>query len=112
LRWDAGAPRKLCFERIQVGADATLLISVAYPSSVTATAFTVYANGPHWCNTAWGDSCYASFAQVGSIAEVRASAGDTWHFDPTTGLLSLRIVQPPSDHTGSPRRCCSPQPQP
>ena len=33
---------------------------------------------------------------------MRASAGNTWHFDPTTGLLSVRIVQPPSDHTGSP----------
>ena len=39
-----------------MGADAILLISLAYPSSVTATAFTVYAKGPDWCSTAWGYS--------------------------------------------------------
>ena len=51
LRWNAGAPRKLCLDRIQVGADTSLLISLAYPPSVTATDFTIYANGPHWCTT-------------------------------------------------------------
>ena len=54
------------------------------------------------CNTAWGVSCHASFAQLSSVAAVRASAGNTWHFDPSTGLLYLRIVQPPTDNTGSP----------
>ena len=85
-----------------MGADATLLISVAYPAGVTAADFTVYANAPSWCSTTWGDSCSASFSQVDSIAEVRASAGNTWHFDPATGLMSLRIVQPPTENTGSP----------
>ena len=85
-----------------MGAEATLLISVAYPASVTAANFTVYANAPFWCSTEWGVSCSASFYQVDSIAAVRASAGNTWHFDPATGLLSLRIVQPPAGNTGSP----------
>ena len=38
----------------------------------------------------------------GDSHQVRASAGNTWHFDPSTGLLYLRVVQPPTDNTGSP----------
>ena len=103
LRWDQGSPRKLCFERVQVGANTQLLISLAYPtSSVSAASFTVKANAPSWCSTSWGDSCSQTFSQVTSIGAVRASAGNVWHYDSAGGLFYLRIVQPPKDNTGSP----------
>ena len=85
-----------------MGAGTALLVSVAYPSSVTAASFTIYANAPPWCSTAGGNSCSTAFTQAASVAAVRSSAGDEWHFDSASGLLTLRIVQPPTDYTGDP----------
>jgi len=98
LRWDAGSPRRLTISRLQVPYEGTLVLSIAYPA---ATSFAIRAVAPPWC-TEWArQSCTWDFSQVASVAEVRDSAGDAYHFDGE--LLYVRLVQPSQGNTGTPQ---------
>ena len=80
--------------------DTKLVLSIAYP--LTARVSSVIAAVPSWCHP-WAGSdrqCSETFSPVGTVAAVRASEGNTFHF--SEGVLTLRIVQPPTDRTGSP----------
>lgn len=93
-------PARLVIKRVQVPHDAKLLLSVAYPAGTSVAAVTAFA--PSWC-LPWANEhykCEESFTRVGSLWAVRASAGNTYHFE--NSLLTVRIVQPPPHHTGSP----------
>jgi len=101
VRFMNGAtPRSLVIERVQVPYDTKLVLSIAYPADATVSSIT--AGVPSWCDR-WAGSdrqCSETFSSLSTVAAVRASEGNTFHF--SEGLLTLRIVQPPTDRTGSP----------
>ncbi len=100
VRFAHGGPRELNIKRIQVPHDTKLLLSIAYPTSVNTVSVTARASP--WCFP-WESSnrrCTETFTRVGSIAQVRASLGNTYHLG--NGALTLRIVQPPPGWTGRP----------
>ena len=100
VRFLAGGPRALNLSRIQVPHDTKLLLSVAYPPSVSAVSVTAFASP--WCFR-WESAtrpCTHAFTRVASVAQVRASAGDTYHLG--GGRLTLRVVQPWPSATGYP----------
>lgn len=100
LRFDEGAPLELVVQRVQVPHDTKLLLSIAYPSNVVDATVTAFA--PSWCFP-WESatqSCTQCFTRVSSVAQVRASLGDTFHL--SDGVLTVRIVQPPESWTGRP----------
>ena len=100
LRFDVGAPKRLTVKRIQIPHDTKLLLSIAYPLTITAAS--VVAHAPSWC-LPWVSvtrHCFTTFTRVGSVAEVRASLGDTFHLD--DGVLTIRVVQPPKSWTARP----------
>ena len=100
MRLTAGGPRRLSIKRVQVAHDTKLLLSIAYPPSVTQAS--VVAHAPSWC-TPWESAtraCTTTFRRVASVAAVRSSNGDTYHL--SNGLLTVRVVAPPNDRTGSP----------
>ena len=60
------------------------------------------AIAPQWCWPSRTQSCSTSFRRVGSVAEVRASLGDTYHWSAADGVLTIRVVQPPPNDVGRP----------
>ena len=100
VRFIAGGPRELNVTRVQVPHDTKLLLSIAYPLSVTSVRVTAYA--APWCwNYVWaGRVCSEEFTRVSSIDQVRVSLGNTYHLG--GGALTIRVVQPPKDSTGNP----------
>ena len=97
LKLFGGSPRKIRFELIEAGPDTPMLLSIAYP---LGTSFTITANAA-WCSSSPEYSCQESFHSVNSIAEVRKSIGNTYHFS-KEGLLTLRIIQFPQTYVGNP----------
>ena len=98
--FEGQTPARLTIGRQQVSHDAVLLLSIAYPTNTSIR--TVYATAPAWC-LPWENEnrkCTETFTEVNSIAAVRASAGNVYHF--SDSILILRVVQPPGDRTGSP----------
>jgi len=93
-----GAPRSVRFEQIEVDPSSPMLLSISYPlgTSFTITAHAVY------CTDGNQYSCTETFQQVSSMEEVRNSIGNTYHVDSSTGLLTFRIIQTPSNFVGRP----------
>jgi len=98
ISFEAGSPRALRIDRMQVSSQTALVLSIPYPRSVTS--FRIAAHAPPWCSASATRACTTSFRPVSSLQEVRASAGDVYHW--ADGLLYLRLVQPPADFTGAP----------
>ena len=102
MRFNDGlTPASLSIQRVQVPHDTTLVLSIAYPTVVTSVS--VVARVPAWCDQ-WanaGRKCSETFGAVTSVAAVRASLGNKYHFG--DGVLTIRVVTPPDDRTGSPR---------
>ena len=101
MMFNAGSPRQLTLTNVQVKHDTKLLLSLSYPSG---TSFTVTANAAPWCNCFSNcgvtKSCNETFTSVASADAVRASPGNTYHFDGT--YLYVRVVQAPQGYTGTP----------
>jgi hypothetical protein len=98
LRFIQSVPKVIRITRIQVAHTSKLILSIAYPTD--ASVVSIIAAVPSWCSRSATRSCSEVFTRVGSIAAVRSSLGNTYHL--ADGLLTVRIVQPPDDRTGSP----------
>merc|ERR1712157_381342 len=96
LSLNDGAPKRLTIKEVEVDPSTPLIIAISYPVD---TSFTIRAT-VGWCSPSSSYSCQEIFTRVNSLAEVRYSAGNTYYFDETTGLLYLRIVMPPKYFTG------------
>lgn len=97
LELDGGAPKSLRFEQIEVDPATPLLLSIAYP---IGTSFTIVAHAAY-CSDSEFYSCEETFTQVSTIAEVRASMGNTYHVD-SNGVVTFRIIQTPKTYVGNP----------
>jgi len=96
LTLDGGSPKKLDIRFVEVDASTPLILAIAYPLQ---TSFTITANAAYCSESEWY-SCQESFTPVNSVSEVRNSDGNTYYFDASTGLLYLRVIQPPQTFTG------------
>jgi hypothetical protein len=98
LRLDQGAPKSIKIQYIEVRWDNPLMLHIQYPlgTSVTITAYAA------WCVPDQFYTCQEVFKKVNSVAAVRSSSGNTYFIDPTTGILSVRIIQFPQLYTGRP----------
>eukprot|EP00934_Nitzschia_sp_Nitz4_P002884 Nitzschia sp. Nitz4//scaffold35_size145790//102540//106801//NITZ4_003043-RA/size145790-augustus-gene-0.122-mRNA-1//1//CDS//3329549163//2874//frame0 len=95
LELDGGAPHTLQISQMDIMPDTAVYLSVAYP---TATSFTIAAKAAYWCSS----SCEEDFTSVSTVEEVRYSIGNVYHFDTTTGLLTIRVTAFPDSYTGQP----------
>ena len=94
-----GAPSTFSISRVQLPeAKPKLLIAVSYPPG---TSFTIQATTKSSCNTAT-KLCSHMYTEVGSVDAVRASDGDTYHFDGTH--LYMLVVQNGNSELGTPMR--------
>lgn len=96
LHLDAGAPKSLKLQNIEVDPATPLLLSIAYPPG---TSFTIKAIA-RWCNPD-NNLCEEIFHTVNSIEAVRTSLGNAYHVD-TNGVLTFRIIQTSRYFVGSP----------
>ena len=97
LNLDAGAPKYLKIDGIEVDPSTPMTLSIAYP---VGTTFTITATAG-LCS--WRDGeCTETFTEVTNAEEVRNSAGNVYHFDETTGVLTVRIVMFYMRYTGQP----------
>jgi hypothetical protein len=99
LDLDGGAPHTLQISKIEVMSDTILLLSIAYP---TTTSFTIKAKAAYWCSESSTNSCEELFSEVPTVDEIRDSPGNIYHFDQTTGLLTIRVAMFPQAYTGEP----------
>jgi hypothetical protein len=97
LELDNGAPKSVRFHQIEVDPATPLLLSIAYP---LGTSFTLVAHGGY-CTDNANYTCEEMFHQVGSVADVRTSLGNTYHVD-SNGVLTFRIIQLPQTFVGRP----------
>jgi len=99
LSLDGGAPHTLKISQIEVLPNTPLLLSISYP---LGTTFTIKANAAPSCSASCTKSCEELFTSVDTVQEVRYSEGNVYHFDNETGLLTIRVIMFPDDHTGEP----------
>jgi hypothetical protein len=88
LTLTAGAPKTLGITMVEVNPDTPLLLSVAYPLN---TVFTITAKAAYCSSGTY--LCQETFQAVPSVEDVRASDGNTYHMDSTSGILTIRIIQ-------------------
>jgi hypothetical protein len=98
LTLDAGVPHTLKITGVEVHPETPLVLTIAYP---LGTSFTIQAHAAY-CSPSQKYSCVETFTAVSSPELVRSSIGNKYHFDSQTGLLTIRIVQPPQSYTGDP----------
>jgi len=99
LSLDGGAPHTLKISQIEVMPNTPLLLSIAYP---LGTSFTIKAKAASWCWESCTRSCKEKFTPVDTVQEVRYSDGNVYHFDESTGLLTIRVIMFPHYQTGEP----------
>lgn len=99
LELDGGAPHTLSISQMDITEDTGVFLSIAYP---TGTSFTVAAKAASWCFASSTTSCEEVFESVATVEDVRYSDGNKYHFDTTTGLLTIRVTQFPDSYTGRP----------
>eukprot|EP00934_Nitzschia_sp_Nitz4_P002604 Nitzschia sp. Nitz4//scaffold396_size11502//5699//11254//NITZ4_009037-RA/size11502-snap-gene-0.7-mRNA-1//-1//CDS//3329550271//2594//frame0 len=99
MELDGGAPHTLRMEQLETTENTAVFLSIPYP---LGTSFTVMAHGASWCYESCSNSCDEEFASVSTVEEVRASEGNVYHFDTTTGVLTFRVSMTPSASVGDP----------
>ena len=99
LTLNEGAPKMINITQIEVSPETPLLLSIQYPLGVTVT---VTAHAVSWCYESCSRSCTEVFTPVASVDQVRASEGNVYHHDASTGLMTVRVVQMPDYSTGAP----------
>lgn len=98
LDLDAGPPREIRFDLIEVLPETPLMLSIPYPPG---TSFTLTAHAA-WCSEDGGQfSCSETFRPVGSIEQVRNGPGNLYHVD-DQGVITFRIVQTAQNFVGRP----------
>ena len=103
LSLDNGSPHTLTIDRIETSSSQSpMILSIAYPQD---TKFTITANAASWCSTSneCTKACTEMFTAVASVDLVRNSIGNVYHFDSTTGVLTIRVTMVPTDFTGQPQ---------
>lgn len=99
VEFNAGAPRQIDFENIEVLPETPLLVSIPYPSGTT---FTITAHASPWCHENNPTiSCTETFKAVDSIDRVRTGPGNEYYVD-LDGTVTFRIIQTPHDFVGQP----------
>lgn len=98
LNLDGGTPVKLLIDRIEVLPETPLLFTVAYPLGVNVNV-TSYA---YACRTSPDFSCQETFHRVDTLGEVHHSPGNAYHFDPSTGRVTFRVIMPARKYVGNP----------
>lgn len=98
IELNRGAPRSLIFEQIEIDPSSVLLVSIPYPKG---TSFEVSARASQWCRPASEYVCEATFAQVGSVDEVRQGPGNLYHVD-LDGVLTVRVTAVSKEYVGNP----------
>jgi len=99
LKLNGGSPKNLKIDTAEIDVSTPLILATAYPRGTT---FTVYAQAGSGCNYLNKNhySCKETFSKVDSVSKVRSSTGNVYHFDSSSGLLYVRIVQMPDDFVG------------
>ena len=73
MQLDAGSPKSLKIEQVEVDSSTPLILALPYPES---TSFTITAHAWQYCNQASHTlSCSEEFTAVDSLAKVRFSQG-------------------------------------
>ena len=101
LTLDYGAPHTVRINEIELLPETPLVLGIAYPPG---TSFNITAHAAY-CERSQNERRYACdevFTSVWSAAQVRASNGNTYHFDNATGLLTIRVIMVPQTFTGDP----------
>ncbi|KAL7548187.1 hypothetical protein ACHAWF_011482 [Thalassiosira exigua] len=83
LNLDAGPPKSLRIDQIEVDPSTPLMLVIPYPQGVT---FSISANAPY-CSASTTHSCTEEFNAADSMAHVRASQGNTYYYDTNAKLL-------------------------
>ena len=99
LKLNGGAPHTLRIKEVEMTKNTSLLFSVAYP---LGTGFKIAATTPSWCYQTCSNWCREDFSSVATLSQVRYGEGNVYHYDTTTGLLTIRITMYPATTTGSP----------
>jgi len=96
-----GSPTNLVIKQVEVDPSTPLTLSIPYP---LGTNFTVKAKATKCWRSSLCDkyTCEELFHSVKSVEEVRFSAGNAYHIDSTTGVLTIRIVMFNRKYTGTP----------
>ena len=89
---DKGPPKSLDVTQIEVSPDSPLIIGIQYPPG---TGFSISYQSTY-CNDNNQFACSEEFSEVASSELVRSSGGNTYHVS-STGFLTLRVVQSPSN---------------
>ena len=99
LKLNGGSPKNLKIDTAEISVSTPLMLATAYPRGTT---FNVYAQAGSGCNYLNKNrySCKETFTKVNSVSQVRFSTGNVYHFDSSSGLLYVRIVQMPDDFVG------------
>ena len=96
LQLDDGPPKDLKIDRVEIDSTTLLVLAIPYPPG-TAFSITAHAAGCHASSTR---SCTEHFVAVNSVDHVRHSPGNVYHYDTTTSLLYVRVIQFPGSYTG------------
>ena len=99
LELDGGSPHTLQISHVELTEDTAVFLSVPYP---LGTSFSISANAASWCYESCSNWCKEIFTSVSSVEEVRQSEGNVYHFDATTGLLTIMVTMTPQTYTGTP----------
>ena len=98
VEFDAGPPKQIDFEHIEVLPETPMLVSILYP---IGTRFTISAHANPRCKESTAFSCTETFRAVDSLDQVRFGPGNEYHVD-SLGLVTFRIVQTPHRFIGQP----------
>lgn len=90
--FESGSPQAFTVDTIQLPTShPLLLLAISYPPGTT---FNVRATTARWCTPRAGRKlCEEEYTAVDSVAAIRASLGNVYHYDEVTGHLYLPIVQ-------------------
>ena len=97
LNLDAGSPKSLQIDQIEVDSSTTLMLAIPYPQGVS---FSILAHAP-WCSPVSVNSCTELFTAADSIGHVRYSQGNKYYYDTDTKLLYIRVIMFPGDNLNS-----------
>jgi hypothetical protein len=93
-----GSPHTAKISLVEVLPSTPLVLGIQYPFG---THFSVTAFASTGCESNFRYTCQESFEQVTSIGEVRNSQGNVYHFDNSTGLLTVRVIMTPNGFVGT-----------
>lgn len=97
LKLNQGAPHTAKINLVEVLPSTPLVLGIQYPPG---TNFTITAFAKTGCTPNSRYICQEIFQPVSSMAQVRSSQGNVYHFDESTGLLTVRVIMTPNGFVG------------